>query len=43
MSKMSKHQFFWQNHVTAWEQSGIRQSEYCRRQGLNIKIFGYWK
>ena len=37
-----KHQF-WQNHVEAWEQSGIRQSEYCSRQGLNIKVFGYWK
>ena len=34
---------FWQDHVAAWEQSGIRQSEYCSRQGLNIKIFGYWK
>ena len=37
-----KHQF-WQNHVAAWEQSGIRQSEYCSRQGLDIKVFGYWK
>ena len=36
-------QRFWQDHVAAWEQSGIRQSEYCSRQGLNIKIFGYWK
>ena len=36
-------QQLWQNHVAAWEQSGIRQSEYCRRQGLNIKLFGYWK
>ena len=37
-----KHQL-WQDHVAAWEQSGIRQSEYCSRQGLNIKVFGYWK
>lgn len=36
-------QQYWQDHVAAWEQSGIRQSEYCSRQGLNIKIFGYWK
>ncbi|MEK6537670.1 MAG: hypothetical protein AABZ46_00870 [Nitrospirota bacterium] len=36
-------QQFWQDHVVAWEQSGIRQSEYCHRQGLKIKLFGYWK
>jgi len=42
IDNQEKHQF-WQNHVAAWEQSGISQSEYCSRQGLNIKIFGYWK
>jgi len=42
IDNQDKHQF-WQNHVAAWEQSGIRQSEYCSRQGLNIKVFGYWK
>lgn len=36
-------QQFWQDHVDVWKQSGIRQSEYCNRQGLNIKVFGYWK
>ena len=34
---------FWKAHVSAWEQSGIGQSEYCRRQELNIRVFGYWK
>lgn len=34
---------FWQAHVVAWEQSGVSQAEYCRRQGLSVKIFGYWK
>jgi len=34
---------FWQPHIRAWEESGVSQAEYCRRQGLNIKIFGYWK
>src|SRR4030066_1355614 len=42
IDNQEKHRF-WQNHVAAWEQSGIRQSEYCSRQGLNIKVFGYWK
>ena len=34
---------YWQPHIMAWEQSGINQVEYCRRHGLNIKVFGYWK
>jgi len=34
---------FWKAHVSAWEQSGIGQSAYCRREELNIKVFGYWK
>lgn len=34
---------FWQSHVYAREQSGIRQTNYCSREGLSIKIFGYWK
>lgn len=37
-----KHKF-WQSHVSAWEQSGGNQAEYCRDHELNIKIFGYWK
>ena len=34
---------FWQLHINAWQQSGISQADFCRRHGLNIKIFGYWK
>ncbi len=36
-------QQFWQDHVKEWEQSGTSQADYCRRQDLNIKLFGYWK
>ena len=34
---------YWQGHVASWRQSGISQAEYCRRQSLSIKNFGYWK
>ena len=34
---------FWQVHVSAWEGSGMSQAEYCRRKGLNVRIFNYWK
>ncbi len=34
---------YWQPRIDAWKQSGISQTDFCRRHGLNIKIFGYWK
>jgi hypothetical protein len=34
---------WWEAHVRAWERSGLRQSEYCRRQKLDRSVFGYWK
>ena len=42
IEEQDKHAF-WKTHVGAWEQSGIGQSEYCRRQELKIRVFGYWK
>jgi hypothetical protein len=34
---------FWQAHITSWEKTDISQSEYCRRNGLSSRSFGYWK
>jgi transposase len=36
-------QHFWQDHIQAWRKSGISQSEYCRREGLNKDAYFYWK
>lgn len=33
----------WQGHIESWRQSGVSQAEYCRRNSLPIKSFGYWK
>jgi hypothetical protein len=33
----------WQGHIKFWQQSGLSQAEYCRRNSLSIKSFGYWK
>ena len=41
-NNQDKHQF-WQSHINAWKQSGISQADFCRRHGLDIKVFGYWK
>jgi len=34
---------FWQVHVSAWEGSGMSQAEYCRRKGIDVRRFNYWK
>ncbi len=34
---------YWQGHIESWRQSGLSQAEYCRRNSLPIKSFGYWK
>ena len=30
----------WIKHIEAWQRSGLKQSEYCRQQGLNDSTFG---
>ena len=34
---------YWQGHIESWRQSDLSQAEYCRRNFLPIKSFGYWK
>jgi hypothetical protein len=34
---------YWQQHVASWRESNLSQVEYCRRNDLPIKNFGYWK
>lgn len=34
---------YWQYHLECWVQSGLSQSGYCRRHGLNYKKYHNWK
>jgi hypothetical protein len=34
---------YWEYHLERWGQSGLSQSDYCRRHGLNYKKFHNWK
>ena len=34
---------FWRTHITSWEKTDISQAEYCRRNELSSRSFGYWK
>ena len=31
-----------QNHIEAWQVSGLSQRDYCRQHRLNAKTFGNW-
>lgn len=42
VSVTEKHKF-WQSHIEVYQHSGNTQADYCRRNGLSIKTFGYWK
>jgi len=37
-----KHRF-WRAQLRAWQNSGLTQAEFCRRQGLRAKQFRSWK
>ena len=41
-SKEKKRQY-WQGHTESWQRSGLSQADYCRRNALGIKKFGYWQ
>ena len=34
---------FWRRHLVAWRDSGQSQAAYCRRHGLSLARFGYWR
>lgn len=33
----------WREHLAAWAQSGLSQAEFCRRRGLALPSFYYWR
>jgi len=34
---------YWRSHVSNWEESGLSQTEYCRRNNIPFSSFGNWK
>ena len=34
---------YWRAHSEAWQKSGQTQGEYCKRHGLSLKTFAYWR
>src|SRR5436305_1620435 len=33
----------WRERVEAWRQSGQKQKEFCRAQGISVSSFSHWK
>lgn len=34
---------FWQNHIQAWQDSGLSQPAYCKEHDLKFGNFSYWR
>ena len=34
---------YWQQHFTAYQQSGLSQRHYCQQHQLAVSSFGYWR
>lgn len=34
---------FWKQHFAAWQASSLSQAEYCKRHGLKVSNFAYWR
>lgn len=40
---MTERARYWQRWLSRWERSGLTQSEFCRRHGLKLANFAWWK
>ncbi len=34
---------YWSGLVSAWSRSGLSQAEFCRRRGVKVVTFAWWK
>lgn len=42
-SQRNKREQYWHEQIKGWENSGLKQQEYCRKNGLALATFGYWR
>ncbi len=33
----------WNTHLSGWQNSGLSQSKFCIKKGLNLRTFQYWR
>jgi hypothetical protein len=34
---------FWKQHLHWWQASGLSQAGYCRKSGIKVHLFRYWR
>lgn len=39
----NEHEQLWQQHITAWQASGLSGMAYCRQHALTYSQFVYWR
>jgi hypothetical protein len=42
MNTINKEQF-WQDHYTAWQDSGLSPTAYCKQHEIEFDNFAYWR
>jgi len=40
---MTERAGYWRRWLSRWERSGLTQTEFCRRHGLKLANFAWWK
>ncbi len=40
--RQKQNEAYWQEQLDGWRQSGLTQSAYCVKHGLNVKTFNRW-
>jgi len=43
MRPLTEKQKAWQAHLSAWQKSGLAQSDYCKQHQLDLRQFYSWK
>jgi len=42
-AQLEQKRTYWKQHIEGWKQTGLTQSEYCRRHNLKHHQLVYWK
>jgi hypothetical protein len=41
--QLEKKRIYWKQHIDSWQETGLTQAEYCRRNNLKHHQLVYWK
>lgn len=42
-AQLEQKRTYWKQHIDSWQQTGLTQTEYCRRHNLKHHQLVYWK